>query len=1507
MSKSNKNKSHRDDPVKDEEAFIVGNNNALNKSENFADIKNQIEKKAESLSVQLDSEQRALQDLSENLSKRFSEDFARFNGELQTLLLNVSDLNVSKDAEQVQKEIEEFTGQLNNLHSQIIELSKKIADATDKTDAEILPSTPDAEQKVDEFKPPESSGEIMPQDKLRQLIALLEKTDNEDMQRWAESLRVGLPEEVNEDYSLKGKRKIASVDKSFLPKVLDQVKKEVEFTVANRSADRIAAIKQAAGEGENKDVYLDMASILGIKEKDSNLMSEVAMNELRALRREGDELYGNAVNFVRTIEKGKNEDPVLYSTYIEKAHLLVGTIESLSKSLDKIDTDKKFEKIKQATGEKVASYKKEFIELKNNYDRRVVPDEKKDVQVIEDKKEYVGKRPGSDEEPNEPRELIVEQEEAFESAKTEEPESEAEKAIGDILNMEAERVVKETEVAKPVEEAVVEIMAETEGVEEIRANNERIEDLTQKLIDARNKLTEAFIAKEKAAGVVGRFKKMFKKGEARGAEDEVFDTAWNEYADLQKEVIEATRAQAEHLRSFLGDQSKLLQEKIGAYYKGKENVVAKVWKRLGDMNLYNFLEKKGVEVKKKEEGDEMIGTWDRFWANRAKELQGSNALYKIGAKALSVRLGLSIGLMSAGVFGVTGAAEARGAMVGIGTAFGSRHMEDALQNKLQRRFGNRGEFYGSSEEAEAALRDKYYLAAVASGETEEDTDDKKAEKRRKKMEKELGLAEKNLIEFESLPIEQQIAKIQEKIASVEAFSYVNGVDLSKDVNYQRLIAARDQVTQEYLSIKAIEAGDERPVVRPDNLQDAMAFLESRKTELSRTAEKISSEKLTRWGKRLIATAAGVASGTYAYFATLSRAELYAGHKPSVAAFAAHEAMPPAGAPSEEVIMPEQMMQAEPDVVMEGEMIRAATPAELAKINQFMDTAGENQGAIQEFQQYLGAGHSSENISNALLVHKGDGIERVLQRQLLLDPQAHGFEGDINDLGEIRKWAGHEASVITQKQGLADKYFIYDAKNPQYLVLHDDGNVDIVGQGKLHHVSEIAAAKAREAAEKAADMVKTPEGEVVPVREVIDIKTGQSDIFTDVEQAEYQILVNKGEYDDAMDLMMKAKARGPIYEMPDGTEVHRADIADWEGDAPLLKVSSGAEITHNYYGNVNVLAAESPNHNATYPQEIGFIKSEELAFYKNNPEIVINETKDYIEALNQTHPDSAEYRSIINTLKHRFEILKMSKLDEYGIDRAAEWNKLPETLFGKDIVEKVNEHRGYIKEVVQPSVEKAAEAKFQVWQEVQALKASDYLNSLKNNPAQYEAYKADLLSKGYTITSATGTGKDIVFAPPAEAGYVSPAQPLEVGTPSGEIKPGEISYEEAYRKPLSEMTADDIFEQAEREMEKINKGFTDFYTKDAPISSRMDSLKDIIKPGEVVEQNTIQYSLSGEKIIYKVGNVRGVLDSAEEANLLSDMSKLVRDKSQEIALTDGPARKEMQRIVAELAEINKKVI
>jgi hypothetical protein len=1126
--------------------------------------------------------------------------------------------------QEMAQRIENYMTRMEKIENRIASIKKDIKGMVGELTTEEKSGETATEQPEKEKNDVET--EQISEQKIVKIINYLDdilKDGNTDSnyQEWSDILRTRLPEQENESERMKEKRK--KFGKTMFEDTFKKVFEHLKLIHDQKQAETMIGLKTGAEKAkwEKRKQMLD--EIFGEKteakiKSDNELKNDdKEFKERVIIKNEDDIKIGQILRLKRT--SGQMEDGwIVYSILGEDVHVgkktpdgIATKIVSSAELVEWNGPDGDIGIELQTKEEKAPEVKRDHIDKINNYFSQLNEALKED-DIEKAKNKYI---------------LI-----------SRELERQASELSADELkqfndNLEKYKIIFEE---SPVEKSPLEKIPESPAsdmfesalgdVEALREFNERIQRLSAELVEARNKLKEAFVKKEKVSGIVGKFKKVFGSKESEQANQE-YEVAWNEYASLQKEMIEASQAQANELRQFLQNESNDLQAKIAEHYKGKENIISKVWKRLGEMNLGNYLEKKAAAVQAMEEQGEEIGRWDRFWANRAKELKHSNKLYKIGAKVLSVRLGLSVGLLGAGVFGIPGMAEARGAFVGLGSAMGSRHLEDAAQNKIQRWLGNRGEFYSSSEEAQKIMADKFGIVKKTfdEGAPADEPENKKTARRRAKFEKMLGKAESDLVKFESLPADKKIEKIQEKISAIEAYAYVNGLDLSKDQSYNQLILARESAMNEFLLERARETGDERPVIRPDSLEDAMAFLDSRKKELARTAEKVAGEKKLRWAKRLISVAVGAVSGTYAYFATLSRAELFGGKS---------EAAP--------VITTE---------VTEATETPIQPPADVEQ-PELTETGITEQ---MDFSEYA-------------MVREGEGLERVLQRQLSADPKKFGFEGDIEDAQAVNKWVRREAHLIARQQNIADKYFVYNEKNPQFLILNDDKTVEVVG--RLRHVSEIAKAKAVEAARLAQESAiegaveQTREG-VTDVREVIDLMTGEPKVLTNIEQMEFNRLVNNDQFGEAMEYLMKNKVRGPIFETADGLQVHRAGIGGWEGNAPNIELPNGARVV--FSDDMQLALPEtplsSPEAERAFNAKFAVEDISDPAVKAEIREHVLNATVEKIkameQALEQTHPDSPDHQAIIRTLK--------MQLNDFNIRTGREASE----FFGKDFVNRIN--------------------------------------------------------------------------------------------------------------------------------------------------------------------------------------------------------------------------------------------
>ncbi|PIT88334.1 MAG: hypothetical protein COU29_00895 [Candidatus Magasanikbacteria bacterium CG10_big_fil_rev_8_21_14_0_10_36_32] len=666
-----------------------------------------------------------------------------------------------------------------------------------------------------------------------------------------------------------------------------------------------------------------------------------------------------------------------------------------------------------------------------------------------------------------------------------------------------EEIKQETEIKEPVVEIIepvaesfvedgsIEINVDDEILAECQERNKLIEELKNQLTEVRKNLVTALANRERAGGVFGTIKTWLGSTREEVAEIE-YDNIWAVYERVQKELLSASELQAESLKKFLDNESKNLQKKLGEHYKSKENIVAKVWKRLGEMNLYNYLEKKNKEVLSKEKSGEIVRGWDKFWSNRGAELSQSGLWAKLGAKALSVRLGISLGLLGVGLYEVPGLVSshvyigARTAFVGTGSIFGSRAAADTLQNIGQRWLGKRGEIFSSCDEAELVWRNRLGLAEEATGGDLElpsgGESDAKTEKRHKKLEKAMEKVEATISLIMDLQPEDRLKEIQHRIAAIEAYAYVNGFDLNKDENYQRLTHFRDQIIQEILKSKAVEIGDARDIIRPDSLVDALAYLESRKQELDILGGKITGEKQLRWGKRIVSSVIGVAGGCLAYLNMLGKAAAIETEHHTVGG----KIIDGGAVTGEPKTVTDELVDkynypAEGMAESTQEQIKALlngweqrglsagaigcvvenglTEGEIADINRLLSGVAGHREVLASISRILEGGADSSKVLKSMLVQTARGsnnIEGLLQKQLKIDPEAYGYNPK-NGLS-VDKWADHQASVLTHEQHLDDKYFVFNKNRDQFVILRPDGKIELVGKTYVMEHADIEPIK-----------------------------------------------------------------------------------------------------------------------------------------------------------------------------------------------------------------------------------------------------------------------------------------------------------------------------------------------------------------------------------------------------------------------------------------------------------------
>lgn len=753
---------------------------------------------------------------------------------------------------------------------------------------------------------------------------------------------------------------------------------------------------------------------------------------------------------------------------------------------------------------------------------------------------------------------------------------------------------EELEVEKLLPPEKQQTALETEVSLELNERDKKITELKSQLEECRKNLVLALANRERAGNAWGTVKNWL--GSIKGEVAEIeYETAWEEYEEKQKELLEQTQTQADVLKDILENESQILQKKVAEHYKGKENVVAKIWKRLGEMNLYNYLQKKKIEVAAKNKAGEIAGVWDKFWANRAVELTRSGTWAKIGARALSARLGISLGLLGIGLYEVPGLAAsqvyigARTAFVGTGSVFGGRAAGDALQNLSQRWLGKRGEVFNSREEAEEVWQERLGLTEEATGGDlnlpSGKDDEVKTGKRYMKLEKAMDKVEATINILMDLKPEERLREIQSRIAAIEAYAYVNGFDLEKDDNYHRLTRFRDRTVKEVIKVNAEFAGDARRAIKPDNLVDALAYLESRRQELDILGGKIKSEKRWRWGKRVISVVVGAVAGSLAYLSMIHKAAAIetGQHAPSklpggggnlgetpkaVDELVDKYHFPAEGlSPSAQEQVKALLNSWEKRGLSVGAINKIAqdglTDGEIADVNRLLGGVAGHREAAAAISRTLESGKDSSGVLKSMLVQPVRGsssIEGLLQKQLKLAPEQYGY--DLKSGVSIQKWAGHQASVLAQEQDLSDKYFVFSKNKDQFVILRPDGKIELVG--KTYVMEEVSTEPLEVVSEhrigvkdldKMLDAQRAGDSDVADkmLEESAKHLTDQEEVWLDKKTGGGTKALSPEDYET----LRQTEARGHIYEDIKTGEQYHSDELDFVGE-PSKQAAPGIQ-------------------------------------------------------------------------------------------------------------------------------------------------------------------------------------------------------------------------------------------------------------------------------------------------------------------------------------------------------------
>jgi len=138
-----------------------------------------------------------------------------------------------------------------------------------------------------------------------------------------------------------------------------------------------------------------------------------------------------------------------------------------------------------------------------------------------------------------------------------------------------------------------------------------------------------------------------------------------------------------------------------------------------------------------------------------------------------------------------------------------------------------------------------------------------------------------------------------------------------------------------------------------------------------------------------------------------------------------------------------------------------------------------------------------------LIHKGEGIEHALRRQLEHDPAAHGYEGNPDDLAAIRQWSGHEAHRLAINEGFiqADgtETRVLDTDADTRYILKPDGQVEAVNATTYQHLptpETTASTEPFEAALRGLERLERPPVADLGIVDNLSFGPGEAKILTD---------------------------------------------------------------------------------------------------------------------------------------------------------------------------------------------------------------------------------------------------------------------------------------------------------------------------------------------------------------------------------------------------------------------------
>lgn len=504
---------------------------------------------------------------------------------------------------------------------------------------------------------------------------------------------------------------------------------------------------------------------------------------------------------------------------------------------------------------------------------------------------------------------------------------------------------------------------------------------------------------EKYQGLVGMFRGRKLSQEERSSIYNEYQAALQEYAQKRAE--------------YLADKSAAYLEDNIALAEGFQKAIAKNLERKFGGEARVWLEKIYAGYKK-------LGEWNlaklfkieekmAAWQPETKSGKVGKVLANIGTRYLSVRTALSFGLLG-GAFFAAGGLAAGGLLIG------------------RRLLSSVGGFVGTNElwkglEQVATLKE---------------------------------ISQAKLAKLSNYELINQIHRI-------EAYCLFNGQKEFSGPGYEQLRAEYQRREERERSAQSeesfLEEGSE-PTEAERQAEDNAQKIEERLSDLAEWIDSSATiksfldsqkemEAIRLIGSSIMAGLLGSGALQIAF------RELFGGTSPSDSA-----------ATKEALAAVTKLTAEQPVGGSNGAMSEAAQADWQAAIAKADQAIAESKANVAEIEGRISVLQEQNTINSHLqelaTLHKGEGLIRVLQRQLEDVPERFGFSGDTTDTEAVHQWAQKTAASLSIKEGYWDPktgdqvWVKWTDKEPiSFRVINTDGNLSIEEQGTsgrtfIHH-------------------------------------------------------------------------------------------------------------------------------------------------------------------------------------------------------------------------------------------------------------------------------------------------------------------------------------------------------------------------------------------------------------------------------------------------------------------------